>query len=117
MNIATLLPALYHESERRAYFTRLEVMERGQTFLKARLYVSPDLFVQVYRNDQYNTTNLALIYNGVRIYARDQLGGIWHRHTVDAPHLHDNSSEGCRPVTLSEFLDEVEDILAAMGLP
>jgi hypothetical protein len=117
MNIPALLSALYSESERRAYFKKLEIMERGRSFLKARLYLSPDLFIQVYRNDHYNTTNFALIYNGRRIYARDQLGGLWHRHTVDAPDLHDTSHEGSRPVTLSEFLDEVEDILAAMGLP
>ncbi len=117
MNVASLLSVLYSESERRAYFKRLEIIERGQSFLKARLYLSSDLFIQIYRNDRYNTTNFALIYNGRRIYARDQLGGLWHRHTVDAPELHDNSYEGSRPVTLPEFLDEVEDILAAMGLP
>ncbi|MBN1887775.1 MAG: hypothetical protein JW850_07280, partial [Thermoflexales bacterium] len=72
---------------------------------------------QVYRNDRFDTTNLALIHNGQRIYARDQLGGRWHRHTVAAPCQHDATIEGCRAVTLSEFLDEVETVLAALGLP
>ena len=31
--------------------------------------------------------------------------------------LHDTSVEGRRPVNLSEFLDEVEDVLMALGLP
>jgi hypothetical protein len=60
---------------------------------------------------------LVLLRAGQRIYARDQLGGVWHRHTAAAPHLHDTSDEGRRSVSLSEFLDEVETVLAAMGLP
>jgi len=90
MNVARLLSVLHQESRTRAY---------------------------IRRNDRFDTTNLALIHNEQRIYARDQLGGAWHRHTIDAPHVHDTSAEGRRPVNLSEFLDEVETVLATMGLP
>jgi len=117
MNVVQLLSALHQESKTRAYIRRLDVLEQSQTLLKARLYISPGLFVQVYRNDRFDTTNLVLIHNGQRIYARDQLGGVWHRHTIAAPHLHDTSAEGRRPVDLSEFLDEVETVLATMGWP
>jgi len=117
MNVADLLIALQREVRSRAYIVRLEVLDQSTTMLKARLYISPALFVQVYRNDRFDTTNLALIYNRQRIYARDQLGGVWHRHAAAAPHLHDTSVEGRRPVSLSEFLDEVETVLAAMDLP
>jgi len=85
--------------------------------LKARLYILPELFVQVYRNDSYDTTNLVLIHNGQRLYARDQLGHVWHRHTAAAPQHHDHSADGCRAVNLSEFLDEVESVLSSIGLP
>jgi hypothetical protein len=51
------------------------------------------------------------------VYARDQLGGVWHRHTTVEPDLHDGSPEGRQSVTLAGFLDEVEIILAEMGLP
>jgi hypothetical protein len=61
--------------------------------------------------------NLVLIYNGQRVYARDQLGGVWHRHTTVEPDLHNGSPEGRQSVTLAGFLDEVEIILAEMGLP
>jgi len=117
VNVAQLLLALHQEASRRAYIARLEILDRSQNLLKARLYISPDLFVQVYRNDHFDTTNLVLIYAGQQLYARDQLAGIWHRHTAAAPHLHNTSAEGRRPVDLSEFLDEVEAALAAMSLP
>ena len=117
MNVGQLLSALHREARSRAYIRRLDVLDQSQTLLKARLYISPGLFVQVYRNDRFDTTNLALIHNGQRIYARDHLGGIWHRHTVAAPDLHDTSTEGRHPVDLSRFLDEVEAVLTTMGLP
>lgn len=81
MSTADLLVALHQQVESRAYLSRLEVLEQSATLLKARLYISPDLFVQVYRNDRFDTTNLVLIHNGQRIYARDQLDGVWHRHS------------------------------------
>lgn len=73
--------------------------------------------MQVYRNDRFDTTSLVLIHNGRRIYARDQVGSIWHHHTTAAPHQHDTGAEGRRPVSLSEFLDEVEIVLTKMDLP
>jgi len=117
MSVAELHVALHRESASRAYIQRLDVLDQSASLLKARLYISSELYAQVYRNDKFDTTNLALIYNGQRIYARDQVGGVWHRHATFAPHLHDTSVEGRRAATLAEFLDEVEAILAAMGLP
>ena len=117
MNVAQLLSVLHREAGSRAYVRRLDVLDQSPTLLKARLYVSSGLFVQVYRNDRFDTTNLVLIHNGQRIYARDQLDGVWHSHVTAALHLHDTSAEGRRPVDLSEFLDEVEAVLATMGLP
>ncbi len=117
MNVSQILLALHREARQRSYIIRLEVLNHSQHLLKARLYIALDLFVQVYRNDRYDTTNLVLIHARQRLYARDQLGGVWHRHTVTAPDLHDTSAEGRRPVALSEFLDEVEEVLASQGLP
>ena len=117
MSVVELLLALRQEAGGRAYINRLDVLDQSSTQLKARLYISPDLFVQVYRNDRFDTTNLVLIHNGQRMYARDQLGGLWHRHTMTDPHLHDTSPDGRQPVSLSRFLDEVEVVLAALNLP
>jgi hypothetical protein len=117
MKVTQWLDALHREIGNRPYIVRLDILDSSQSMLKARLYLSPDLFVQVYRNDRFDTTNLVLLYGGQRMYARDQVGGQWHRHKAAAPNIHDTSGEGQRSVELDEFLDEVEVILAEMGLP
>ncbi len=117
MTVKQLLAALHREHTRRAYIQRVQILDHSQNLLKARLYISEELFVQVYRNNRFNTTNLALIYRNERIYARDQLGDNWHRHPNDNPNQHDTSPEGRRAIKLTEFLDEIETILATLGLP
>jgi hypothetical protein len=117
MKVSDLYTDLQAELKWRKYFADLIVLEQTLSLLKARLLVSADLFVQVYRNDQFHTTNLALIHNGQRLFARDELDGHWHRHAHISPEEHDTSSDGCKPVTLAEFLDEVEQVLAELDLP
>ena len=117
MNVADWLSALHQEVQRRAYVGELVLLDQSASLLKARLLIAADLFVQVYRNDRFDTTNLVLMYNEQRIYARDQLDGVWHRHTAADPQAHDTSAEGRSSVNLAEFLDEVEDVLAALDLP
>jgi hypothetical protein len=73
--------------------------------------------VQIYRNNRFETTNFALIHNEQRIFARDQLAGIWHRHEYTHPDKLDFSDLGSKPVTLAEFLDEVETLLSELDLP
>lgn len=117
MTVANTLSQLSQEVQRRPYIRRLEILEQTSSLIKARLIISADLFVQVYRNDRFDSTNLALIHNQRRIYGRDQLASSWHRHVVAAPEAHDRSIEGRLAVTLDMFLDEVEVILAELGLP
>jgi len=117
VNVARLLSELPREAAARAYMARIDILDQSRTVLKVRLYISADLFVQVYRNDRFDTTNLVLLYGGRRLYGRDQVGGRWHRHTAAEPQSHDTTSEGCRSVELAEFLDEVEAVLADLGLP
>ena len=106
MHAADLPATVEDELKRRKYFSRTDVLDQTLSLVKVRLYITPDLFVQIYRNDQYQTTNLVLIHNNQRLYARDELDGRWHRHTHLAPEEHDTSKEGQRPVEISEFLDE-----------
>lgn len=117
MNVAGLSSDLQEEFKRRKYFVQMDVLEQTSSLLKTRLYISNNLFVQVYRNDRFDTTNLALIYNGNRLFARDELDGKWHRHTQADPEGHDFGSEGSRAISLTEFLDEVEVVLAELNLP
>jgi hypothetical protein len=79
MNIASLLTALRHETSARSYIDRMMVIDHSASMLKVRLYITTTLFIQIYRNDRFNTTNLVLMHNEQRIYAWDQLGDIWRR--------------------------------------
>jgi hypothetical protein len=117
MNVAQLAAAVQNEAMRRGYVRRVEVLDHSVSLIKARLYIAPDLFIQVYRNNRFDTTNLALIYNNQRLHARDQVGGRWHRHTATQPTNHDVSPGGQRAIDLPQFLDEVESILATLSLP
>ena len=117
MSVDRLLPTLFREPETRAYIIRLNILDQSRTMLKVCRHRHQRLFVQIYRNDRFDTTSFVLIHAGRRIYGRDQLRGIWHRHTVLRPDLHDTSSEGTHAVEISEFLDETESVLASLGLP
>ncbi len=117
MTVAQLLPALAQALQERVYLRRMEIVEQSRSQLKARLYVAPNLYVQVYRNDLFDTTNFVLIHNDKRIFARDRLNSRWHRHPLGAPEFHDRSAEGQRAVDLPGFLDEVEAILTTLELP
>jgi hypothetical protein len=117
MKVPDIANGLQRELKRRKYFIHLEILEQTLSLIKARLYISSDLFVQVYRNDRFQTTNFALIHNGSRLFARDEVDGRWHRHIHTAPEEHDFSLEGQRAIELQEFLDEVEKILADLNLP
>jgi hypothetical protein len=117
MNVAELSSNLKREFKRRKYFVRMETLEQTMSLMKSRLFISTDLFVQIYRNDRYSTTKLALIHNGKRIFARDEVDEKWHRHTHLSPDIHDFSPDGQIAIELSEFLDEVEKVLADLNLP
>jgi hypothetical protein len=100
----------------RSHPVELDILILTKQVVKLRLHLSARLFIQVYRNDRYDTTNFALIFNGQRLYARDALAGKWHRHPLTDPSQHDKTAEGQRPVTFEEFLNEVGAILAEQGL-
>ena len=53
MNASDLPATLGMELKRRKYFIQMDIIEQTLSLIKLRLYISPDLFVQVYRNDRY----------------------------------------------------------------
>ena len=116
MDVREIVAQAQRARQVRVYLVELEIIVLTAQVVKLRLYVSPDLFIQVYRNDRYGTSNFALIHRGRRLYARDELAGEWHRHPAPDPSQHDTSADGQRQVTLEEFLNEVESILAEQSL-
>lgn len=95
---------------------RTEILEHEKTFLKARLYLKDELYIQIYRNDDYHTTNFVLILYGERIYARDEVRGKWHRHPGNDSQIHDTTPDGKKSVNFKEFFEEVKTIIHTMKL-
>jgi hypothetical protein len=92
-------------------FTRIKVLDLTRNLIKARLYLREDLFIQVYRNDRSQVTNLLIVLEGQRVFARDQIRGSWHRHPFENPSEHDTGPEGQRAVTFLEFIEEARQLL------
>jgi hypothetical protein len=58
MNLLDLAPAAQVELTRRAYLRRVEVLDQSASLIKLRLQIAPDLFVQIDRNDRFDTPTL-----------------------------------------------------------
>lgn len=98
------------------YYKKCHILNRGKNYVKFRLVITKDLFVQVNRNELAFITNLALIDQSKRIYGRDEYKRRRHRHPSDNPNCHNFSEEGRKKISLQEFLSEVDDMLREKGL-
>lgn len=99
------------EIKNRHLIKALQIDVFRKEVLKGKLFISENLFIQVYRNDRFKTTNFALVLNKKRIYARDELKGKWHSHPLWNPSLHDESEEGKKECNLQCFWNEIVKIL------
>jgi len=52
------------------YYRRLEILSQGKGHIKFRLYISKNLFIQINRNEIVNLTNMVLLHDFKRIFAR-----------------------------------------------
>jgi len=105
-----------HTAAQWAFIRRIETVDKTDFTVKIRLHIDVETFVQIYANTQKDLTSYTLVLNRTRIFGRDSEGGQWHRHPVEAPDQHDFSPKGQRPITLFEFLAEVQQILQEKGL-
>jgi len=99
-----------------AFVRSVVTLDKTANTVKLRLYITTECFVQVYTNVHKGLSSYTLVLRQTRIYGRDNDGANWHRHPHSAPQSHDFSSEGAHPVSLAEFLDEVQQILMAEGV-
>ncbi|MFQ6092199.1 MAG: hypothetical protein ACE5OR_05885 [bacterium] len=99
-----------------SYYRKREILSQGKSYVKLRLYIDKNLFVQVNRNEKAGLTNLVLIQNMRRIFGRDGYKGSWHRQPASDPDFHNRSSAGKRKVAFREFLEEVDRVLKDKGL-
>lgn len=104
------------DASRFAFIRSVVTLDKTANTVKLRLHVTAECFVQIYANVRKGLLSYTLILYRIRLYGRDNDGASWHRHPYSAPDSHDFSPEGSRPVSLTEFLDEVQQILTAEGI-
>jgi len=97
-------------------FQRLDILDITSSVLKARLIIKPDLYVQIYENLRRPKCSYTLIVGNNRFYGRDLREDSWHRHPVEGPEIHNDSEEASRSVTITDFIEEVKEILIHKGL-
>jgi hypothetical protein len=104
------------EASHFAFIRSVVALDKTTNTVKLRLHITTECFVQVYTNVRKGLSSYTLVLHQTRLYGRDNDGTGWHRHPQAAPDGHDFSDEGTRTVSLTEFLDEVQQILMAEGI-
>jgi hypothetical protein len=89
---------------------RTDILDKTRAILKARICFGPDLFLQIYRNDQSRTTSFALVCASRRVFGIDEISGQWHIHPARNPVRHRPLLTP--PATLREVFRQVEEVLA-----
>ena len=64
-----------------------ECIRKEIFFLKSRIKITNDLFIDIYYNPRNDRQNFALIRNGKRIFGYDNLDS-WHYHPFESPEKH-----------------------------
>ena len=99
-----------------SFLRAVEIVDKTDYAVKLRLHVDTECFIQIYANVQKGILSYALVLNRLRIYGRDNEGGIWHRHPHGQPDSHDLSPEGRIEVTPAQFLAGAQEVLKNEGL-
>ena len=82
-----------------------EIKTHENVILRCRIELLKG-FVEIYRNFETGKKAFAWIHEENRIFGADNTGG-WHLHPQENPKDHKPS----KPISLSEFLDRIENIL------
>jgi hypothetical protein len=101
------------EASHFAFIRSVVTLDKTSNTIKLRLYITTECFVQLYANLRKGLLSYTLVLHQIRLYGRDNDGRGWHRHPHLAPNDHDFGAEGARAVSLTDFLNEVQQILAA----
>jgi len=99
-----------------AFIRAIADLDRTDNALRLRLVIDETMFIQVYANSKKVKLNFALISLGQRIFGRDSEGGAWHKHPFASPESHEFEGDAGNPVTLTEFVMEVEELLLKESL-
>lgn len=84
--------------------------ERRYNFLKIRVQVNPETFIELYTNAQNERGSYALIHRGKRIFGYDGVSK-WHCHPLDDPDKH----QPCAKPRLGPVLREMKQIVESFS--
>lgn len=90
----------------------LKILGKTKSIVKAKLYFSEDIYVQIYVNVRKLKRSYTLILNEKRIFGKDYIWGKWHLHPLEDPDYHDESEKGKESTTLKEFTEEAFFIIS-----
>jgi len=99
-----------------SFIRTLADLDRTDNAVRLRLIIDETMFIQVYANSRKNKLNFALLSLGQRIFGRDSESGGWHKHPFESPGSHELEGSSGKPVTLTEFVTEVEELLLKESL-
>lgn len=92
-------------------FQKLVILDITSSILKARLVIDADIYIQIYENVRRPKASYTLIVGSNRFYGKDMREGLWHKHPIENPEIHDDSKEASKSITIFEFVQEVKEIL------
>jgi hypothetical protein len=91
---------------------QLTILDKTASILKARLFFTEDICVQIYINSRKPKKSYTLIVNDRRIFGKDFVWNKWHTHPFENPDIHDSTGEGEEPITVQEFIQQATFILS-----
>jgi hypothetical protein len=104
------------ENVAKLYSLKLEILAKTKNAVKIKVSVTENIYIQLYYNQETGTRNYVLIGWNRRLFGRDCVGGVWHKHPFENPENHDFSEDGKREVSISDFFEEVFNLLKENGL-
>ena len=86
--------------------SKLMIIRERMNFLKLRLELDENVFLDIYFNAENGRKDFALISGGKRIFGYDNLKE-WHQHPFDHPENH----VGCEEPAMVKIFEEVAGII------
>jgi hypothetical protein len=86
--------------------SKLMIIRERMNFLKLRLELKENVFIDIYFNAENGRKDFALISGGKRIFGYDNLKE-WHQHPFDHPGNHVE----CEEPTMVKIFEEVASII------
>jgi len=104
------------ETVAKLYSLRAEILARTKNAVKVKVPITENIYIQLYYNQETGTKNYVLIGWNRRLFGRDCISSVWHKHPFENPEDHDFSEDGKREISISDFFEEVFKLLKENNL-